>query len=378
MVLAHLWRRGQNIRHGWHQRMTSVTAAEPDLTQSGQTADSSPWIELDQLREERRLRALERFAVLDSAPEPEFDRIVRIASRVLQAPISLVSLIDAHRQWFKARVGLDVEETPRSMAFCAHAIQVSEVTVVPDALLDPRFVNNPLVTGSPDIRFYAGAPLITHDGVAVGTLCVIDRVPRELTDEQRETLVDLAAIVVDELELRLANDELSVLAHTDALTGALNRRTFFALAEREVARHVRHGSALSILVLDIDFFKHVNDEFGHETGDNVLVRIAGLIGGTVRAEDVFARIGGEEFVVLLPETDLTGAQDLAERIRARIAENVIATPGGQLTVTASIGVSDIGPDEDHVENALRRADAAMYRAKHAGRNQVACSPAGPP
>jgi len=153
--------------------------------------------------ESERLRALHELDVLDTAPEAEFDALVKAAALVCGVPISLVSLIDADRQWFKANVGLPgVSETPREVAFCAHAILENGLFEVPDALADPRFASNPLVTAAPDIRFYAGATLRLHDGSHVGTLCVIDREPRQLTPTQREVLGHLAAAAVQALESR--------------------------------------------------------------------------------------------------------------------------------------------------------------------------------
>ena len=139
-----------------------------------------------------RLRDL---VVLDSAPEPLFDDIVRLASEACGVPIALLSLVDAERQWFKANVGLPgVSQTPRDVAFCAHAIGADTVFEIPDATQDPRFLGNPMVVGEPDIRFYAGAPLILPDGARVGTLCVIDRKARQLDAGQTQMLRSLAAI----------------------------------------------------------------------------------------------------------------------------------------------------------------------------------------
>jgi len=163
--------------------------------------------------ERERLEALQRYNILDTLPEAAFDRITRLASVVLKTPISLVSLVDGDRQWFKSHYGIDATETPRDMAFCAHTILQDEVMVVPNATKDRRFSGNPLVTESPDIRFYAGAPLATADGYNIGTLCVIDRKERiDVSPEDKALLADLAALVIDELELRVAERK-AVLAN---------------------------------------------------------------------------------------------------------------------------------------------------------------------
>lgn len=153
--------------------------------------------------ETARLEALLRYEILDTDPEETFDRITRIASAYLKMPIALVSLLDNNRQWFKSRHGIDVDETSREHAFCAHSILTEQVMVINDATKDSRFANNPLVTGKPEIRFYAGAPLRTRDNYNLGTLCVIDRVPRELSELEAEILTDLAGLVVDALGQRL-------------------------------------------------------------------------------------------------------------------------------------------------------------------------------
>lgn len=177
--------------------------------------------------EARRLRALQSYAVLDTDAEQAYDDLTALAAQVLGVPVALVSLIDRDRQWFKSRVGLDVSETPRSQAFCDHAIRSQDVMVVPDATLDPRFADNPLVQGEPRIRFYAGAPLITPSGAALGTLCIIDRQPRAFDEQQRATLAMLGRQVMAQLELRKRHAALSValdsLQHHTQLLDNLSR-----------------------------------------------------------------------------------------------------------------------------------------------------------
>ncbi|MFM9913551.1 MAG: GAF domain-containing protein, partial [Methylophilaceae bacterium] len=152
--------------------------------------------------EQRRLQELKSFGVLDTPPEAEFDRLTSLVARICQVPIALVSLVDEDRQWFKSSVGLDVCETDRDISFCTHTIQGTELFLVPDAHIDPRFATNPLVTGEPHIRFYAGIPLISYNGYVLGSLCAIDLVPRKLTEQQIDTLKTLAEQVMTQLELR--------------------------------------------------------------------------------------------------------------------------------------------------------------------------------
>jgi GAF domain-containing protein len=152
--------------------------------------------------DEARVAALEKYAILDTEPEQAFDDLTLLASYICKTPIALISLVDEKRQWFKSKVGVTVSETPREIAFCSTAIQHSDVMIVPDTLEDDRFRNNPLVVSEPRIRFYAGAPLINQDGHALGTLCVVDRMPRELAADQKEALRALSRLVLAQMEFR--------------------------------------------------------------------------------------------------------------------------------------------------------------------------------
>jgi GAF domain-containing protein len=152
--------------------------------------------------EEARIIALQKYAILDTDPEQSFDDLTLLASYVCKTPMALISLVDEDRQWFKSRVGVDASETSRDIAFCSTAILQPDIFVVPDALADERFRDNPLVVSDPHIRFYAGAPLVNEDGYALGTLCVVDRTPRELAPDQKEALKALSRLVLAQLEFR--------------------------------------------------------------------------------------------------------------------------------------------------------------------------------
>ena len=152
--------------------------------------------------EKQRLKVLWQYDLLDTVPEEVFDDLTELAARICEAPVAMITLVDEKRQWFKSKVGVSVNETSRDISFCSRAIEQSDLFIIPDAAADQRFAQNPLVTSDPKIRFYAGAPLITPDGYALGTLCVIDKVPRELRPEQKQALRVLARHVMGQLELR--------------------------------------------------------------------------------------------------------------------------------------------------------------------------------
>jgi diguanylate cyclase (GGDEF)-like protein len=324
--------------------------------------------------EANRLCALRRYDVLDTAAEQAFDDLTELASTICGTPIALISLLDENRQWFKSRQGIEVTETPREHSFCAHAIRnPGEVMQVADARCDPRFSHNPLVTGEPRIRFYAGAPLVTPDGTALGTICVIGREPRQLNETQRGALSALSRQVVAQLELRRAVAELERQALIDSLTGVWNRRAFERRLAEEWASHRRDGKPLSLLMLDIDHFKHINDDFGHPAGDLMLRQVARLAGAPLRVSDMLARHGGEEFAVILPRVGPGAACTTAERLRAAIE----AGPWPYRAVTVSIGVATAFADAASDASVLvSHADEALYVAKQRGRNRVELFEAG--
>ncbi|MGA0532232.1 GGDEF domain-containing protein [Hansschlegelia sp. KR7-227] len=316
--------------------------------------------------EDGRLAALARYDILDTPPEEAFDRITRLAQKIFHAPIATVSLLDGHRQWFKSAQGLTASETPRDMAFCNVPIQRRAPLVVHDAAAHPEFRDNPMVVGEPHIRFYAGAPLKSPDGHVVGTLCVMDREPRTFDDADLAVLIDLAHIVTDELELRL-------LANVDSLTGALSRIAFREEAGRAVALAKRHKHPFSLVVLDLDHFKQINDEHGHAFGDTVLARMAAACLRELRTSDAIGRIGGEEFAILLPHAGAKAAQDVAERLRRAVAAEHVVAQGVVIPVTASLGLASVTRVTTDFDGLLAHAEAALSEAKAAGRNRVVAS-----
>lgn len=317
-----------------------------------------------------RTAALDRYSVLDTPAAEPFDKITSLVKNVLKVPICAVSLIDRERQWFKSIVGLDVAETPRSVSFCTHTIKLEEPLVIADSEEDPRFRDNPLVVGPPHIRSYAGAPLCTPDGYNLGALCVMDKVPRSFSDAQLAILSSFASLVVDELELRL-------IAERDHLTGALTRRGFVGKVEAELERARSNGGTSFLLLMDIDHFKFVNDSYGHPAGDTVLRAVAKTSSEQLRANDFFGRLGGEEFGILLPDTDEAGARSIAEDIRRSIQSHSVPVAGGigGIGVTASFGLAAPTSTIRKAEDWISAADQALYSAKRSGRNRcVLASP----
>lgn len=324
--------------------------------------DAPPLIVEDDRVEAARLAALERFDIMDTPREEGFDRITRLICNIFDVPIAIVSMIDGHRQWYKAYEGLHHHEAARDQTFCRHTIKDLLPTIVPDALNDPRFANNPHVTGDPHIRFYAGVPLRTGDGHAIGTVCAIGRQPRPFGKREVAILSDLAQMAMDELELRR-------LVTVDSLTGVLSRRAFREQGGYAVALAQRHKHHLGCIVLDLDHFKLVNDRHGHAAGDKVLATVTAACRQHLRSTDLFGRLGGEEFAVLVAHTGPRGVAEVAEKLRAAIEQAVISVSDVRLGVTASFGIARLDPGMADLDALLAVADDALYQAKAAGRNR---------
>jgi diguanylate cyclase (GGDEF)-like protein len=279
-----------------------------------------------------------------------------MACKLFDVPIAMVTLVDDKRQWFKSCVGLNVSETARDISFCGHAILSDEVLVVSDAEKDARFADNPLVIGDPHIRFYAGCPIKSLNGSRLGTLGIIDGKARTLSKQDLDVLKDLASMV----ERELAFIELATI---DELTGLSNRRGFMTNARYVINLCDRQQISCSLIFIDLNDFKKINDKFGHAEGDNALVDFSSLIKNNFRNSDILARLGGDEFVVLLTDTSRNAAEIAMNKLLKSVDEYYFETNHGY-RVSFSYGI--VEPDfNQHVkiEKLLDDADSLMYMHK---------------
>lgn len=316
--------------------------------------------------ESQRLRAVRSYEIIDTPPEVNFDTLTRVAMHAVNTPAGVIGLMDADRLWFKSQIGIGVPQLDRKIAFCAYAImRPNETLVVEDLQQDPRFRENPLVTQAPYLRFYAGAPLIDRHGYALGTIAVVDTQPRAFSEVQRILLRDLSALVIAALETRHQTNLLGQMAMTDHLTGLANRVQFERALNSEMAHARRIDGAFTLFYMDLNHFKKVNDSFGHAAGDEVLREIARRMEKQVRAEDLLARFGGDEFGVLVRQSE--SAQQSAEVLAKRIVEAVRApitlSTGDTVSVGISIGMATYTRAVESITDLLAQADSALYAAK---------------
>ena len=327
--------------------------------------------------EAERLNFLLSCGILDTPQDERFDRLTRIASRVYGADVAFLSFVDDRFQWMKATTGDGIGSSiERERSVCQIMIASGEPLVFGDMQKEPKLDGHPVVPFLP-FRFYAGVPLLTPEGAAVGSFCILKREPQDAAVFDVSTLIDLAAVSMDEVELWQRNQDLERVAQTDGLTGIANRRAFNQALERAVRRARRTNEPLSLLLLDLDHFKSLNDTAGHQAGDEVLRQFAGILAQAARRpDDVAARYGGEEFALILPSTDQTGALEVAQRLRENLAAAEIRHPKGiEGMVTVSIGAVTADPATDFTARTLvSAADAKLYEAKKAGRNRVIAGP----
>lgn len=298
--------------------------------------------------ERERLAALERYEVLDTPAEAEFDDLTSLAAHICGTPIALISLVDAHRQWFKSKVGLDATETPREHAFCAHAIHGQHVMEVPNALEDFLFYDNPLVTGAPEIRFYAGMPLATPDGHNLGTLCVIDHVPRQLTTAQREALTRLGRQVANQMELRLTNRRLA--AASSELRQMEERARLVVDAAPNAMVMVDDKEQIALVNSQAEkLFGYSRDELlGQPVETLVPIRYRRASPG-----DVAGFFSAPEPRPMKESRDLTGRRKDGTEIPIEIGLNPLTTSAGAFVLVSIIDLTARKRTEDKV-NRLNR------------------------
>ncbi|MEJ2652786.1 MAG: sensor domain-containing diguanylate cyclase [Gammaproteobacteria bacterium] len=321
--------------------------------------------------EAQRLAALRRYDILDTVPEVNFDILIRVAFHALNAGAVVIELRDSNRLWFKSRIGRGVPQLHRQIAFCVRSsMRAGEPLVIEDLTLDSRFQNNPLVIRAPKLRFYAGLPLVDRDGHVLGTIAVVDSAPRQLDSSQRELLGDLSSLVVAALDSRQRTNMLTHAATTDYLTGLANRAQFEKTVAAEISHARRTGQPFSILYMDLDGFKTVNDTFGHAAGDEVLCEVARRMKALVRAEDLLARFGGDEFALFLRQNDDDSDEPLSKRMAESVRKPIALSSGQMVSVDISIGRAKYTYSVKVLANMLEQADQALYKDKQEKYNRV--------
>lgn len=305
--------------------------------------------------EAQRLDEFNSLKIADG-PEERFERLTRLAKRLFNVPISVISLVGKDFVWIKAQDGFPSVPVTREISFCGHTILSDDVMVVENALLDERFHDNPFVINNPNIRFYAGCPIRSPGGARVGALCVIDDHPRTFVGEDFSILKDLASMVESELATFQA-------AITDELTQISNRRGFLILGQLILNYARQHDKKLSLAFLDLDRFKAINDTYGHDEGDKVLIDFAEAMKAVFRGSDLFARLGGDEFVVLFNSTSKQDAELIMQRL-ADYLDKQAQDSDRPYKIEFSSGIVECTPPYDStLETLLKQSDEIMYQAK---------------
>lgn len=328
-----------------------------------------------------RVADLHNLKILDTPVDKWFEAITSVAKQLFNVPIVAVSLVDENRQWFKSIQGLEVHETGRDESFCGHAILQDDLLYIPDALSDSRFADNPLVTGEPHIRFYAGCSIVSEKGYKLGTVCIIDRVPRMFAPGQLNGLRQLALLaelatqaVAGRKVYRSLLDQVSLLdrqTKIDHLTRLWNRRAAEDALEQLAQRSKDQAQGFAIAVIDIDNFKDINDQYGHSGGDEILIELSRRALRVLRDGDILARWGGDEFIVILDCVNVEQVNQMLERFVANIRTQAISLDDQPINITLSIGYSVFeAPKQSDWISVFEAADEAMYESKQEGHGRV--------
>jgi diguanylate cyclase (GGDEF)-like protein len=314
--------------------------------------------------EAQRLPALWTSQLLDTPPEPDCDALVRLAAQTLRMPMAWMALADADRLWFKARMGFDMAEMPRAIAPCAHTLlRPEQPLLVSDLTQDNRFAAQPCVLGAPHWRSYAGVALVNAQGHALGTLAVASPLPCAFSLQDAANLHDLGLLAQDALDKRRLTQQLIHMTLSDPLTGLSNRNAFHQALQVELAHAMRCGEPFSVLCMDLDGFKAVNEGFGHAAGEEVLCEVARRLREQVRLGDLLARFGSDEFGVVMRHGAQESAQALAKRIVQAVCAPITLSSGDTIGVGISVGIASYTDDIDSTGTLLKHADQALFQAK---------------
>lgn len=331
--------------------------------------------------EDKRLAALATLGIMNSPAEERFDRVTEIAQRLFDVPIALVSLVTADTQWSKSLQGSLARSTPRELSFCTHAILRKDPLIVTDALRDPAFADNPLVTAEPGIRFYAGCPL-RHHGQAIGTLCLIDHKARSFDAEQARQLRNLADIVENEFRLQELDTEQNRLLKEldesmrqvlmDPVTGTWNRHGIDEILPRELGRAARSNDAIAILLIDLAIAADSRITDDGSSSDDVLREVSRRLRRCVRPHDVFGLFTEREFLVFLGKCPRKNAIEIGQRMVSTVHSRPVETQAGDVECSLSIGIYSMQEVAGRsMGQIIEAADQALHRARAAGRNQLA-------
>ncbi len=334
--------------------------------------------------EEQKSEILQRYQILSDDQSVSAMGVADTIAMALKTPYVIAALNRRYRSWYKCEHGLDDYPMSDIQTYFARMHLAQQRFEVEDISNDSFFQSHTSGLRLPEMKALAGVPLTDPNGKRFGTLCVVDPKARTFTDAELSILDSFGRLVSNDICLRSAaryavqdlieleheKCDLFELATIDPLTKALNRRAFMRFSERELARFRRDRTKLSALMLDIDHFKSVNDVHGHAVGDNVLSKMVSVAASVLRQEDLIGRLGGEEFAIVLVDSDAAAAVRVADRIRQAIKQVKFPGETGPFNVTVSIGVAEPNFIESSINDALERADGALYEAKRSGRDRV--------
>lgn len=314
---------------------------------------------------------------------PHFEHVLRVTQRLFQVPLVLLTIVAQKPTQADECYALPARALPSDISFCTPALYATGTVAIEDMRTEPRFATHPAVTGEPHLRFYAGRPLLNHQGYTIGVLSIVDAEPRVLGSEEIKLLDALGAWAemalrfkeFDETQKSLVNAiaEAKRKSMTDQMLDIWNRPSIREILAKEHARASKPGSELSLLMVDVDHFKDINDQFGHPAGDTVLIKLCNSLRTSLRPQDSLGRYGGEEFLIILPDTGIAVARDIAERLRTD-AKAIDFEVDGDYTINITISVGCAGLVEEEKllspDEMISRADQKLLIAKSTGRNKV--------